>query len=830
MSRMPHASTLAAVLAPLIVALLSPRAAAPWTNDAYTSVPVCTAAGEQTQPASIPDGAGGLFVAWTDQRSGDWDIYAMRLTAKGQPSPGWGTNGVPVCTASGSQNQPALVSDDAGGVIVAWHDNRSGAGDIYAQHLTGAGTVAPGWPTNGMVVGAAAPGGLARDEDDPQLAADGAGGAFVVWTLVFTSGTDFDIYGNHVTGAGTIAPGWSATGSAIDPSGSIQTNSSICADGAGGVIIAYEDNLGGNYDIHIQRLSADKVVLAGKVLVAPLDQNGAVARSDGAGGVFVAFVSAAQSGRSVLLLHAGATLEPLAGGGGPVNVGTTSAGMLFVSDIAGDGAGGAYVCWEQETLTGFSTNLQHVLADGNPVTSWGGGGIGLPGSHSSYLESVGRLVPDGSGGVIAVYETNTGQDFGHLGAIRFLWSGAVANGWPILGAPICSANGGQTAATAVTDGSGGALAAWTDFRNGSTNLDIYANRIEHFGKLGEPEPALAGVKDVKNDQGGQVRVSWLPSYLDADPTGGIAQYVLFRQVPAASAQAAVRRGTAQLLSAEQLAGDLTTAASDGPRYLLTRNGAQTLYWEQVASVPANELPGYSLVTATTGDSTGAANPYTLFMVDAIGSAGSGYWLSTPDSGYSVDNLAPLAPAPFTGTYVPGTGAFLSWGSNAEPDLAGYRLYRGDSPGFVPGPSNLVAALATTSYADAGAPPAIYKLSGVDIHGNEGPFTRLLPDGTADAPGPRVPREVFLARVEPNPARGSATLRFGLPRDGAAELALYDAQGRRVRALVAGPYAAGEHVARWDGLDDAGHATASGIDFARLSAEGRVLTQRLVRVD
>jgi hypothetical protein len=51
----------------------------------------------------------------------------------------------------------------------------------------------------------------------------------------------------------------------------------------------------------------------------------------------------------------------------------------------------------------------------------------------------------------------------------------------------------------VTDGTGGALITWYDYRAG--NYDIYA-RVARFGYLGTPEPVIASVKDVPNDQGG----------------------------------------------------------------------------------------------------------------------------------------------------------------------------------------------------------------------------------------------------------------------------------------------------------------------------------------
>jgi flagellar hook assembly protein FlgD len=61
------------------------------------------------------------------------------------------------------------------------------------------------------------------------------------------------------------------------------------------------------------------------------------------------------------------------------------------------------------------------------------------------------------------------------------------------------------------------------------------------------------------------------------------------------------------------------------------------------------------------------------------------------------------------------------------------------------------------------------------------------------------------------------------------LAIYDLAGRLVRTLVAGPLAAGEHEAVWDGCDDAGRAQASGSYLARLDADGGVRTVRMALV-
>jgi hypothetical protein len=246
-------------------------------------------------------------------------------------------------------------------------------------------------------------------------------------------------------------------------------------------------------------------------------------------------------------------------------------------------------------------------------------------------------------------------------------------------------------------------------------------------------------------------------------------------------------------------------------------------------VSAAQLSTYSLVTATAGDSVGGSNPRTAFMIEARSgtSTSSPRWFSAPDSGYSVDNIAPAPPAPFTGQYASGTTA-LHWNPNHETDLAGYKLYRGTTNSFTPGPANLLASLPDTGYADAAGSPYIYKLTAIDSHGNESLVATLVPGGTT-AVGEAAPR-AFFALASANPVRGAVAMRFGLASAGRVSLALYDAGGRRVRALLDESRAAGEYAAAWDGRDDAGARTAPGLYFARLEAPGVVAARRIVRVE
>lgn len=54
---------------------------------------------------------------------------------------------------------------------------------------------------------------------------------------------------------------------------------------------------------------------------------------------------------------------------------------------------------------------------------------------------------------------------------------------------------------------------------------------------------------------------------------------------------------------------------------------------------------------------------------------------------------------------------------------------------------------------------------------------------SDPEPPPLPDILALAPPRPNPARGSTTIRFALPREGPVSLALFDVHGRRIATLL-----------------------------------------------
>ncbi len=85
----------------------------------------------------------------------------------------------------------------------------------------------------------------------------------------------------------------------------------------------------------------------------------------------------------------------------------------------------------------------------------------------------------------------------------------------------------------------------------------------------------------------------------------------------------------------------------------------------------------------------------------------------------------------------------------------------------------------------------------------------------------------LEQNRPNPFNPTTAIAFELPSPGRAELAVYNAAGRRVATLASGVLDAGRHTAIWNGRNEAGDAVASGVYFFRLTAGDETTTRKAV---
>ncbi len=103
----------------------------------------------------------------------------------------------------------------------------------------------------------------------------------------------------------------------------------------------------------------------------------------------------------------------------------------------------------------------------------------------------------------------------------------------------------------------------------------------------------------------------------------------------------------------------------------------------------------------------------------------------------------------------------------------------------------------------------------------------LPDATA-TPDDVVPMGLTLLQNMPNPFNPKTTIRFGLPHAAGVDLKVFDARGRLVRTLLDGDtMTPGFHSVDWNGMDDRGEKTSSGIYFYVVETGGQRESGKMV---
>lgn len=127
----------------------------------------------------------------------------------------------------------------------------------------------------------------ASDQQRPTIISDGAGGVIITWEDARSGKAD--IYAQRINANGVGQ--WTANGVAISTEVGDQQKPTITGDGVGGAIITWEDTRSGNVDIYAQRINANGVVQwtanGMAISTAAGDQHGPTITSDGAGGAII---------------------------------------------------------------------------------------------------------------------------------------------------------------------------------------------------------------------------------------------------------------------------------------------------------------------------------------------------------------------------------------------------------------------------------------------------------------------------------------------------------------------------------------------------------------
>jgi hypothetical protein len=436
-----------------------------WSANPDSNTAICTATGIQLYPTIVSDGSGGAIITWDDHLSGsDHDIYVQRVNASGTVQ--WTAGGVAICTATGDQNSPTIVSDGSGGAIITWKDWRNGNYDIYAQRVNASGAVQ--WTANGVAICTAT-----NNQMYPTIVSDGSHGAIITWED-YRSATNYDIYAQRVDSDGLRqwAVSGDSNGVAICKATGDQRYPTIVSDGSHGAFITWEDyRSDSNWDVYAQRVNggtAQWISNGNAICAATGDQQNPTIVSDGSGGAIITWQDSRGSDKDIYAqdVNPAGTVQWTANG---VAI-CKATGNQDYPTIVSDGLLGAIITW-QDYRNGSNYDIYAQRVNGDSVVQWTTNGVAI--CTAAGDQQYPTIVSDGShGAIITWWDYRNGSNY-DIYAQRVNRDSAAQ--WTAGGVAICTAAGDQQYPTIVSDGSGGAIITWQDPRNGT--YDIYAQRV-----------------------------------------------------------------------------------------------------------------------------------------------------------------------------------------------------------------------------------------------------------------------------------------------------------------------------------------------------------------
>ena len=389
----------------------------------------------------VPDEAGGAFVYWVVPdyvNPGRTAIAMTRVTPDGTVAPGWPSLGATLGAGSAGPArevppagiespraygsiEPAAVSDGAGGAVLVWTYVDRLWEFLHLQHFAGNGTVPVNWDATPLG---------SRFGSEPQICSDGHSGAFVSWL--------YGVQLQHVLGSGALDPRWPSSGVVLSPYtdsyGLSPVAQGVCPDGVGGVYAAW-----------LERRDSP----AFQCVIQHITDSSAVAPGWPAGGK---------------------VLSPYNCQAGGYRAGPYFFDQRFTS-IVPDGTGGALVAWQDTRSDPGDIHVQRVLPDGNIAPGWSENGVAAcvaPGTQEYPV-----VVGDGAGGAWVAWQDERSEFDIYAQHIRA--GGSLMPGASPSGYPVCTAPGHQYQPQLVEDGSGGVILTWVDYRRG--NADVYATRL-----------------------------------------------------------------------------------------------------------------------------------------------------------------------------------------------------------------------------------------------------------------------------------------------------------------------------------------------------------------
>jgi len=171
--------------------------------------------------------------------------------------------------------------------------------------------------------------------------------------------------------------------------------------------------------------------------------------------------------------------------------------------LINDGAGGSIITWNDTRNLTSLCDIYAQLINAAGVVQWTTDGVAICTASNDQILS--GIISDGAGGAIITWcDYRNGTANSDIYIQRISAAGVVQ--WTADGVAICTSSNKQDFPVITSDGAGGAIIAWRDYRNGTANSDIYSQRISATGIVQWTANGVAICTDSQN-QNSQVIIS-----------------------------------------------------------------------------------------------------------------------------------------------------------------------------------------------------------------------------------------------------------------------------------------------------------------------------------
>ncbi|HPN40769.1 MAG TPA: T9SS type A sorting domain-containing protein [Candidatus Cloacimonadota bacterium] len=723
-----------------------------------------------------------------------------------------------------NQINQVVVGGNDGSAFIAWQDYRNGTNyNIYAQRASDSGVLL--W--NDTVTGKLICGGSSQKENLSMVAVND-GGAIIAWQDSRNGNTD--IYAQWIDSSGEIAMGWPVSGLAISVDPSVQSPPKMVKDGNGGAFVVWSDNRGGDYDIHVRHILFNGTLGAEKSLqLAPEDMNqiNPAITSDGDHGAIIAYEQYNGANWDIYAQRIDALNQNMwIDGGVPACI---AANDQKNPSLVNDSVGSAIIVWEDNV--NFTWDIYAQRVGSVPPTGaiqWTANGVAIMAIALDQIHPV--IVAGAQYTAFIAWEHYLSATDSNIYVHKIF--GGAAGTTPSLPwvAPIAVStlhDSYQRNPQAVSDGSGGVIIAYETGENLAANgYDIYANHINQAGNF-----------DGAGVAGGYIVCTWdtdqtkpMLAYSATAANGVIYAWLDKRNEPAAGIHDIYTLGT---IAPEEYTFSITSHDENdllGPDlnaeiYFNGSPFAIPVYTSYVFGAPGNLpfLSGvYSVVKAGW---TGWLPPSVTIVADHN---------DTQDFLAHVDTL-PVELSSFSAVLTAQNFVKLTWVSQSETNLLGYRVYRGLNAEFTEAllltPSLIGATNTSTqhiyNYTDNQVETEntySYWLESVDYNSNTlfGPVTVHVLGNQV----PELPEVTVIGDAYPNPFKTQTSFTLSVKAGETASVKIYNILGQVIRTYIRSE---GSHTLSWDGRDFNNNACGSGIYFYRVQSPTMSQTKRMVIV-